>query len=806
MTKPLLSLTPDLIEGFMLSFIHKDLDEAVKTPQCHREWWMMFCSKARMVAIAAPRSHAKAQSLDSNILTPSGWRRLGSIRAGDKIFAGDGSVTTVTGMSPITEMDLWRVTTRDGRSTLCNMDHLWDVVIPSNTEDRVVTKPLSEIYKIYQGKREGERRVFIPTIGPAQFPAAQLPIDPYTLGAWLGDGSKEGGTIYSGDPEILSYIPYGYYKRNQPFAYRVVGLTHLLAEIDVRMNKHIPGMYLTASVEQRLALLQGLMDTDGSVHQDGEIAYFSNTNEALVQGVVDLVRSLGGIANVCQTTTSCNGKTFLYWSVSVKLGLNPFRLKRKAEAYTGSIRYGRSAITFIELERRGPGRCIMVAHPEHTYITDDYLKTHNTTAVTKIATLAAICFRFYRHVLIVSDTEQQARDFLGDIKAQIMDNDELRGYFHIAETVKDAETEFVFKFKDGSWCRLIAKGAGQKLRGLNYRNARPDLVMVDDLENDELVENKARREKLNSWFMSALLPAMATKGKIRVVGTVLHFDGILEKLMKDNSWYTRKYKAHNDDFSEILWPERFSKEYWIKTQKSYYANNTPDLYSREYLNEPISRNDAYFQPSWWRNRIERKPIGKMRYYIGGDLAVALGQRNDYSVFIVGGVDSTGTMFIVDVIRRRMDSLDIVEELFRLNRLYSPELVIMERGQISHSIEPVIIKEEMRRGIFIPRPSPLPVPVHDKAHRAKPVQAKLRLGELVFDLEADWWPNLEDELIKFLRSAHDDQVDALAWLCVYENYLEHGMTEEEARLQELVDDGTLGLPGGIEAGRNPISGY
>ena len=161
-----------------------------------------------------------------------------------------------------------------------------------------------------------------------------------------------------------------------------------------------------------------------------------------------------------------------------------------------------------------------------------------STAGTIAYGLASVLFRASEFILIVSDTESQSSMFLGAIKQELQENEAIGELFGLkknekgeVEFIKDTETDCIVQFQDGHKFRIIAKGAEQKLRGMLWNGKRPDLILVDDLENDELVLNKERRMKLRRWFFSALLPALSVKGKIRMWGTVLHMDALLESLM-----------------------------------------------------------------------------------------------------------------------------------------------------------------------------------------------------------------------------------------------------------------------------------
>jgi len=453
-----------------------------------------------------------------------------------------------------------------------------------------------------------------------------------------------------------------------------------------------------------------------------------------------------------------------------------------------------------------------------------------TTAITHTCTLAAVLFRERQYVLVVSDTVTQAVQFIGDIKNELLNNDALRTLFKVKEFIKDSEDDFICMLEDGHQFRITAKGAEQKLRGLKWDNRRPDLIICDDLENDEIVLNKERREKFKRWFYASLLPCRSYRGIVRYVGTILHNDSLLENLMpkrgsahyeetelkawsskKKQDWLAVKYKAHNADFSELLWPTLYDKEYFVNLRQGYIDQGIPDIYSQEYLNFPLDESLSYFRRSdfgeftpqdreffskeGWRKRCT--------IYIGSDLAVSTADGADFSVFVVAAMSEDGMLYIIKVIRDRMDSEEIVETILSLQRRYDPECISMEKGQIEKAIGPFLRTRMLDTGVF---PTLLPVaPSSDKKTRARSIQARMRMGGVRFDKEADWFYNLEDECILFGRGKHDDQVDALAYIGLILDKMVEGRTEKEVSEDDYAEY-VAEHAEYAESGRSEYTGY
>src|SRR5450631_3726404 len=154
-----------------------------------------------------------------------------------------------------------------------------------------------------------------------------------------------------------------------------------------------------------------------------------------------------------------------------------------------------------------------------------------STAITHSYTIANIVFRLRSFVLLVADTETQASFFLEDVKKELTTNEDLMKFFGIKGLVKDSTTDFILEFIDGHQTRVIAKGSGQSLRGVKWDNKRPDLVVGDDLENQEMMLNKERRNNFRRWIAGTLIPCLSKDGIFRVVGTILHFDSQLNRWM-----------------------------------------------------------------------------------------------------------------------------------------------------------------------------------------------------------------------------------------------------------------------------------
>ena len=459
-----------------------------------------------------------------------------------------------------------------------------------------------------------------------------------------------------------------------------------------------------------------------------------------------------------------------------------------------------------------------------------------STAITHTFVLASVCLRIKRHVLIISDTEGQAAMFLGNIAREFRENEDLKRTCGFKRILTDNETELIIQWTDGEQTRLSAHGAQQKIRGTNWRGIRPDLIVCDDLENDEAVLNDDRRDKFRHWFLKTLIPIGGKSADIRVVGTILHEDSLLARLMpntiedklcvvtplrtttekKDKAWLSALYRAHPDfdDFSELLWPEGWDVQRLKLKRQAYIDDNYPEGYAQEYLNNPMAGEGAYFQEEDLIPILpeELNPESKSpeQYVIACDMAISTAKRRAFTVFIVAGIDPKGTLRIREVVRRRMDSLDIMDEFFRLHEKYKwkaaqnvDPMFLVEKENISKALGPIMEKMMEERNMYLT--IEMMPPILDKLLRARSIQARIRANRVEFWTEAPWFPTLKHEMITFPRSTYKDRVDCMAWLGYWLANIFNAPTPQEMADDIWEEEWEVASQhwGG---GANPVTGY
>jgi len=361
----------------------------------------------------------RAQPVDQAVLTPSGFREIGTLRVGDLVIGSNGRPTPVLGVYPQGRKEVFRLETQDRASTLCCGEHLWHVFTASDRRRAKPGRVLETQEMIGCLKAAHQHRFELPLLSaPVDFGARAVPMDPYVLGLLLGDGCITGATTPSfstADPELAAALGAGLPgielkpRGGVDFELRHIEggrggvivanpVTAVLRELDLMgtrsSTKFVPDIYLLNEPDVRLGILQGLLDSDGGpgvqAARSCRIQY-TTCSEQLRDDVVFLVRSLGGVAYSHRRRAAgrspgrANGRLVHHRSdafiLDIRLpeGIDPFRLARKRDRYR---RYGGGRpmrfVRAIEPAGEAETVCIQVAAADSLYITDDFLATHNT--------------------------------------------------------------------------------------------------------------------------------------------------------------------------------------------------------------------------------------------------------------------------------------------------------------------------------------------------------------------------------------------------------------------------------------------
>lgn len=373
------------------------------------------------------RQSGKALALDTPIITPDGFKAMGDLRVGDDVIGEDGKPAKVTfATDPMYGHKCYRVRF-DTDEIIADAEHWWVVTHNSNGH-QIKTERLTteELLPLLEKQQRNGQSIYVPVTEPIEYAEKELRIDPYLLGVWLGDGNSRHCAIYGSKDdliEITSYITENGYsakecvkdKRNEVFYRKILNVYPLLKQLDLYANKHIPTEYLHASIEQRLELLRGLMDTDGHCDTGGSCEFYQKSADFCVSFRY-LLSSLGIKSRLRQKIV--NGD--VYHTVSfTTTRFDVFKLKRKLERQhrcMGHPKNERHYIQTIEPVESVPVRCIRVDNESHLFCAGtSMIPTHNTESAAAFLLWWAI-FKDDQKILIASYKADAAKAIMKRLK------------------------------------------------------------------------------------------------------------------------------------------------------------------------------------------------------------------------------------------------------------------------------------------------------------------------------------------------------------------------------------------------------
>ncbi len=449
------------------------------------------------------------------------------------------------------------------------------------------------------------------------------------------------------------------------------------------------------------------------------------------------------------------------------------------------------------------------SHAKSTGLTFDYI-------------LAEVLFRSSDYVILISSTEDKAAEQLSNISDELHDNIDLRREFEIDTFEVDGKTDIIVVCRDGHRFRILARGAEQKIRGAMWKGKRPNLILCDDMEDDEQVENKDRRNKFRRWFFRAAKQALSKSGKIRVHGTILHEDSLLARLRKNPEWRFLFYKAHRafDDFSDILWPERWDEESLRAIQREFVADGDAGGYSQEWLNDPQDNSDSYLRAdNFIPMRFPEDYQVPKRVCAGWDFAVSKADLANRTSCTIGGLAIDNTLHFLSFRVGRWNpsvtkedkargEFGWVDLMFQLDRLHNVQRHFVEGGVIWNAVKNIVFQEMRERGHFLD--IVVLNPIKDKATRGTGFRKRHSAGATRWNTQDHGYEGAKEEILRFtgLAAARlDDQFDSAATLVL--GFDQEAPPEEDdfwTPEEEEMDRGYRMRGGAVQDGRSEVTGY
>lgn len=693
-------------------------------------------------AILAPRGPL---AHGTRVAVPGGWAPIEEIAAGDLVFADDGTLTEVIGTYDYGEEPCFRVEFSDGTSMVCDDSHSFDVrrmgtdgkgewrrvslqeircLVTTGMQGNWRTGVSRTVRMATPGEKpwldtRGHSRYQVPIAGAVDREPIELPLDPYLLGVLIGDGAlTTGGSprFHKSDPDLEARIrdvlpdgcllvPCGSKQGSWAISTELGKrcpkprdgtfynpVTQALADLGLWMKKShekfIPPQYLLGSIEQRLALLQGLLDTDGTCANKtgrGGVS-FGSSSERLMADITTLVQSLGGIAHQRQPYQSfytrpdgsrkmC--KMAYRASFRFPAGLRPFHMGRKAALYSGPASgraNGGLVRSIVDIHAVGPRkvRCIEIAHSNHRFVIDSYVVSNNSSKSTLLGLLTAWLIgthaqaKMMLRILYLSYSLDIARSRSHTIKA-ILRSKQYQQVFPMVRLSKIRQSDELWAI-DYEFAGIEALGddpytlVAQGLSG-SIVSRRSQLIVLDDvIKSSESIQNPEIRRKLIVNWQEVVQPTLLEGGRAIALGTRFStVDIYASRFNTKNGWRVITQQAIVSDRHGVersYWPEFYTLEHLRKLR-----TEDPIAFSFQFQNHPVSTSELDFPQDWLKLADHSHEFDML--CVGMDLSSALKERNDWTVMTLAGLNGDKVEMLDFRRIRSMGNLEKIDLLCEL---------------------------------------------------------------------------------------------------------------------------------------------
>lgn len=779
----------------------------------------------RRLIINIPPRMGKQCSNDTPVLTLEGWKTHGELKPGDSVFHPSGQPVKVLAVSEETPSDV-RVEFFDGSVIYCHENHEWTLYNRMSRKwETVETCTFLEPRRGRWGKTgktikkasSGERALHqLPSISALIFPEANLELHPYVLGAWLGDGStgKPCITHDRRDRECIDKIINFGFPASAIWTHKETGvittnfsgsgLKEALQRFGVFNNKHIPEQYLTASIEQRLELLAGLIDTDGNVDKNGR-CHFSNINFQLIENVSDLVRSMGWRVTKTEcaprlSTSGIQGKNPC-WTVSFQPTMDiPTALPRKKIKRFALKRA--IGLKSVQIDACGKlGKCIQVDSPDGLYLVGkNLIPTHNSS-ITSVALPAWTWAQSDR-----GPTSGPGVQFLHASYANqlsLRDSVKCRRLIESPWYQKLWGDRYLLNSDQNTKSRFSNDQGGERLItsiGAAVTGEGGSIIVVDDPNAANEAFSEATIAATIDWWdgtMSTRLNDPKT-GAYIVIQQRLAEDDLTGHILEKNvgEWthlclpmrYEPEravvtsigWKDPREEAGDLLWPQRFEQEQVTLLEKQL----GPFAAAGQLQQRPDPAGGGVIKRDWWR-LWEDPQFPPMDFIVASlDTAYTLKTSNDFSAITIWGVFSEETkatasrvmaangrpmyvdrtyvegapkVMLMHAWQARLELHELVEKVASTCRSLKVDKLLIENKAAGISVA-----QEMRRlygnenfAVQLSDPKS-----QDKLSRLYSVQHLFAEG-MIHSPDRQWADMVITQVGQFPRGKHDDLVDTVS---------------------------------------------
>ena len=739
-----------------------------------------------ILIINTPPQHGKQLDDETPILTRNGWKRHGDLVVGDEVLNHMGDWVKVTKIFPKYEQDC-KVTFTNGEEIYCHENHEWLVYDRSIHKETIRETKYMESRISYgsQEKKRGHRYNFmLPNREFVSGDEKDLAVPPYVLGVWLGDGTNTAGQICACPEDRITidecrkFYPEGKEWRHSTTGVISATLNGLYKDLQVygmchsrkRTEKHIPDEYLTASIEQRLELLAGLIDTDGSVDKKHNRVVFTTADEKLKDTFEQLIATFGWRTSTfeCKPVPSSSGVQGKrgYWQIGFNPTTHiPCRVDRKRLYCFAKQR--RIAISNIERVSPRQGNCISVEGG--IYLCGRKLiPTHNSTTITE--TLPS--WYFMKHpdnsVIEVSYGDDLAERFGKRNLEKVKEFGHLFGVE--VDPKKCTSKEFQIKGHRG---RMISKGIGSGLTGHSGH-----LIVIDDpIKNREQADSQRTRDSVWNEFNDSILSRTQAGSKIILIMTRWHEDDLAGRIMREmpekatlinlececetpNDPLGRKTKEENGtDVGDALCPEIGKDNNWLRDFKHTFITQEAGIRSwyALYQGKPTTLEGNILKKDWWqfysKEEHERDNVRYDTMLMSVDASFKDGEKNDYVAISVWGKIGA-KIYLIEMVNEHLNFVSTIRKIKVLRAKYPQVGITLIEDKANGTAIIQTLKSEIM-GI-------MPVsPDLSKEARVNAISFYIECGNVYLPKDANWTFDFIEQCAKFPNDVHDDMVDSMS---------------------------------------------
>lgn len=569
--------------------------------------------------IFVPPQHGKELKDSTLTPTPNGFKRHGDLKPGDYVFGRDGKAVRVLAVSEKV-LSEYRVTFSDGSVFDCHGNHEWVIYDRSYGKERTLETKYMATQKLYsgvEGKRGCHYRFQVEPCVSVDFEPKNVAIDPYTLGAWLGDGLYEGGLMHIGndDTQIIDNIARVYSlhetKGSQNVRrFRIEGLSDILKANGLLGNKHIPDDYIFNSAEVRKQLIAGLIDTDGYVYPKNGRVTISNTNKRIIDSAALILRSLGQNVVVTAFEPQVSSSGIVGRQTVYQLCFNPTTdfptvvpRKRIGRTITNRKRSIVSIEPLAESERE-QGNCIQVEGGVYL-VGERFVPTHNSEIVSRKFPAWALGRNPKTRLVGCSYSADLAQQFSRSIQRTI-DDDCYKEVFPETQLNGGKQSGFI---RNVDIFETVGHGGFYKAVGVggSLTGTPVDIGIIDDPVKDALEANsETYRNRVWEWYTDVFLTRLHNNSKQILIQTRWHADDLAGRLLdrEGDTWTVVSIPAIREDnlmaddpreVGEALWEERHSLVRLREIEK-----RSPRTFAALYQQRPTIEGGNIVKSDWFR--------------------------------------------------------------------------------------------------------------------------------------------------------------------------------------------------------------